>query len=433
MKKGFFRTSQVESKAISRKTTIAQCGKCKLKEQTEYEPLNSTGEGETPLLNIGNRLSSLECKKREHFIDGNGKYYERVLRRHGIELKKCTNTSVIQCPQIQNKKLKKSNIDSCFPNVKKIIEQTSPQVIIGIGDQTIESLISPKFDKSFSAVSVFRGFAIPDRDYKAWVCPVFSPSYILAEKTASVAKKIFDDDIAQAVSLLDVPLPSYINEKEEDKIEILRQPKEINAWLAATISKAEQTKLLAAFDFETSGLKPHHPDQFIRTCAISLDPHHAVAFPMQCSTTFLSLFAQFLYHKNIYKIAANMKFENDWANVKLRMPVKNWFFDTMIGMHYVDNRQSICSLEFMNYVYFGIEPYDSHIKKFIKKPNSKGNEMNDIAKADLHDLLIYNGMDAMTEFRHGIVQMEQIGIKYGRFYSGPSAEELAPQYFLRRD
>ena len=140
-----------------------------------------------------------------------------------------------------------------------------------------------------------------------------------------------------------------------------------------------------------------------------------------------------LQNENIKKIAANAKYENDWSNVKLNSPINGLLFDPMLAQHCVDNRQRICSLEFQSYVYFGIQPYDAHIKQFLKTEPVRGNAINRVFEADLKDLMLYNALDSLITFRLAIVQMELLGINYKQYYNQEiTAEELAPQVFIRR-
>jgi hypothetical protein len=275
---------------------------------------------------------------------------------------------------------------------------------VPVGDAAVETLMMNKFDKAYAAVSPFRGFIIPDREFNAWLCPMLDPGYVLSEKTSPGSKVIFKDDIEHTVMMLNVSLPKLHNEDIESKVEIIKHTKQINAWLKDVLRRKDD--FMAAFDYETTGLKPQHPDQKIRTCSISLGPNHVVAFPMSDDVRFLHYFSKFLQAPNIKKLAANAKFENDWSNVKLGSPVNSWLFDPMLAQHCIDNRQRVCSLEFQSYVYFGIQPYDAHIKQFLKSGDVvRGNAINRVYEADLRDLLLYNGLDSLITFRLSLVQM----------------------------
>ncbi len=432
-KKGFFRSSEIASKKIQQNNT-AHCKKCKLNLTCSSPQMTPKGKGKLKILHVAQAPGKMEDRKNEQLIGPAGTYYQKTLRSLGVELNDGLKTNANACFPYNDKKPTRTQIKCCHPNLRKTIEEFKPHVIIALGDNALYSLIHNKFDHDWSSITAMRGFIVPDREYQCWICPTFHPSYVMRETTPDIVPKIFKDDLDHAVKMLDVPLPSYINDDEREKITILKHPDDVILYLKKLLYSTEH-KFLAAFDYETSGLKPQHSDQFIRTCSISTDPHSAVAFPMFNDSEFLTLFARFLAAYDIKKIAANMAFENNWSNVKLGMSVNGWFFDTMLGAHVLDNRKGITSLEYQSYVNFGVEQYDQHIKKFLKSQEGRGNDLNEINKADLKELLIYNGMDSMLEFRLAISQMERLGLPYKRYYDtniNPKAQELTPQYFIER-
>jgi DNA polymerase len=391
------------------------------------------GRGEVKILHVAQAPGKVEDLKNEQLIGPAGTLYKRCLKKAGMELDAGLKTNSCICYPPGDKRPTSTQLKACYPNLRKTIEEFKPHVIIALGDCAMETLINHKFSSSPGKITTFRGHIIPDREYNAWICPTYHPSFVMRDTTPVVAEHIFIEDLRHAVKMLDVPLPYYTKQNETDKIEILKHPKQATKWLNSLLTHARST-FMTAFDYETASLKPQREDTYIRTCAISKSADHAVAFQMFDDNDFLNAFKKYLMSKSIKKIAANMKFEQNWSNVKLKTNVNGWLYDTMIGAHYLDNRKGITSLEFQNYVNFGIEPYDYYVKKFIKKHGSRGNEINDIDLCDLHDLLIYNGMDAMTEFRLALVQMHRLKMEYDSYYdciTNVRPEQLAPQYFLQ--
>lgn len=434
MAKGFFKTSELASKKIKNKSRNAHCEKCKLYKNCKNPRMKPEGERVTKILHVGNYPGLIEDRKNEHFKGSAAKLYKRCLRKAGINLDDGLKTYANTCCPFKEK-VTKTQIKACHPNLKKCIEEFQPHVIIALGENAIESLTMHKSNKSIiGGLSTCRGFIIPDREYNAWICPTFDPNYIIKENTPEAAEKIFVDDLTHAAQMINVPLPYHSQENELDKIEILKHPKETILWLKKMMGFPEQ-KFMTAFDYEGSGLKPQHKDHYIRTCSISLGPDHAVAFPFfNDNQEFLIQFSRYLAATDIMKVAANIQFENTWSNVKLGMNINGWLYDTMLGMHSIDNRPRVTSLEKMNYFLLGIEPYDEHIKEYLKSEEGRGNSFNSIHKADLKDLLLYNGMDSLTEFRQAIIGMELNQVPYKRYYNdkeNPSAQEIAPQLFNR--
>ncbi len=428
---GFFRSSQLASTKITKRQTISQCGKCKQFEKCDNPKMAPTGSGAVPILHIDSKFGMTEERRGDFFVDSSGKYYRNALERLDIDIDDCLKTASIIC-STKNKRPSTTQLKLCYPNLKKTINDFAPKIIIPVGDASVESLMSSKFDKAYKAVSQFRGFIIPDREFNAWLCPMLDPGYVLSEKTSPGSKVIFKDDIDHAIQMLNVPLPKLHYEDLESKVEFIKHTKQINAWLRDMLKRSDE--FMMAFDYETTGLKPQHPDQKIRTCSISLGPDQVVAFAMSDDHKFLHYFSKVLQAPNIKKIAANAKFENDWSNVKLGTEVNSWLFDPMLAQHCIDNRQRVCSLEFQSYVYFGIQPYDAHIKQFLKSGDvARGNAINRVFEADLRDLLLYNGLDSLITFRLAIVQMELMRIPYKQYYDQEiTAQDLAPQVFIRR-
>jgi DNA polymerase len=425
-RKGFFNKSQVASKKYDTKTKSPRCGRCKLYETCKSPKMPPTGRGEQKVLYVGEAPGRKEDLRNEQFVGESGSILRRLLRKNGADLDAGIKTNSLICRPPDNEKPTKKQITACRPNLQQTIQQFQPHVIIPMGEMALKALISHKFQKDIGGIGRWRGSMIPDREYKCWICPTFHPSYVSRDETPESAEPIFKEDLRHALRLLDVPLPDYVYEDEEDKIEIIKHPKEITQWLKKLVHMEDVR--LTAYDYESTGLKPQHPDQRIRTCSISCGPNHAVAFPIVQSKDFEQAFVRYLSSFEIKKIAANMKFERDWSQVKFGAMVNGLFLDTMLASHVLDNRPKINGLEFIAYAYFGVEPYDSEVRKYLKTDNDRGNELNRIFEADLRSLLIYNGMDSMLEFRAALVQMERLGIDYSHLYSGPTGRELAPQY-----
>ncbi len=430
-KNGFFRSSQLVSSKITNNQQNAHCNKCKLNLKCKNPKMTPKGRGEIKILHVGDAPDRVEDLKNDQFVGASGAYYRKCLKKLDIEINDGLKTNACVCLPPLGKKPTLTQIKACHPNLRKTINDFQPNVIIALGDHAYESLVSHKFSQGLGKIPTLRGHIIPDREYKAWICPVYHPSFLMNEYTTDVAELIFMNDIRQAIKMIDIPLPYYINENEEDKIEIIKHPKQATKWLLDLQKRV--SPFMTAFDYETASIKPQNKKTFIKTCSISLSPDSAVTFPMFNDDKFIDAFKQYLSSDKIKKIAANLKFEQNWSAVKLGTSTQGWLFDTMLASHYLDNRPKINSLEFQNYVNFGIEPYDNYVKKFIKKSDSKGNDINDIDLCDLHDLLLYNGMDAMTEFRLALVQMHRLGIEYDNYYdciTNPKPEQIAPQYFI---
>ncbi len=431
-RKGFFRQSQLTSKKIKNSNNTTHCKKCKLNEKSKTPYMKLGGSGEIKILHVAQTPELLEDRKNEYFISKAGSFYKRKLRKLGIDLDECSMTYACVCHSPRNKKPTKTQIKACNANILKTIKEVQPHVIIALGEAALEALIGNRLNKEISSVAAYRGFIIPDREYNAWICPIYHPNYVLAEYSPEISETLFELDLKQAVAMLNVPLPKF--ENEQDKVSILKHKKEIIAFLKHVLYDYSSQEFMTAFDYEGTGLKPQRKEQKLYTCSIALTPNYVAAFPMLDDSEFLNLLCTYLKNHRIKKIAANIGFEHTWSQVKLGTQVKGWFYDTMNGQHHIDNRPHICSLEFQNFIYFGIEPYDQHVKKYLKTEKG-GNQLNRIHECDMYDLLLYNGMDSLTEYRLALVQMELINKDFYKYYdsiTNPRPQDLAPQYFINR-
>jgi hypothetical protein len=113
------------------------------------------------------------------------------------------------------------------------------------------------------------------------------------------------------------------------------------------------------------------------------------------------------------KRASNLKFEDRWTWVKLKVRVRNWYGDTMIMAHVLDNREGVTSIKFQAFVRLGAESYDDHIKKHLK--SGKGTDQN-LAREniDMVQLLTYCGLDSLLEYETLDDQILELRKQYKR-------------------
>ncbi|KKK64622.1 hypothetical protein LCGC14_2982360, partial [marine sediment metagenome] len=157
--------------------------------------------------------------------------------------------------------------------------------------------------------------------------------------------------------------------------------------------------------YETDRLKPDADDSQIISCAIS-NGEHTVAYPWVGEAI---IETSRLLRSPIPKIAANIKFEERWTRKVLGHGVRNWKRDTMQAAHVLNNEPGITSVKFQAFVRLGVGDYDSHIVPYFKSASS--NAPNRIKELNLSDLLLYNGMDALLEFKIAEKQMKEMGDK----------------------
>lgn len=432
---GFFDLNKYQT--VKRMSKIALCGKCGLNKSCVTPNMQPTGEGKKGILFVSEKLTKQEDKRGEQLVGKAGKVLRRILEKKNIDLDiDCRKISAINCRPPKSKKLTNIEINCCRPNVWKEINQFQPKVIILLGKFSVDSVIGNFWKKDLGGVTKWRGWHIPDQKLNSWVCPTYHPSYLNYEKNP-VAEKIFRSDIENAVKLLNYDFPNFGDENK--KIKIIRNTNEIIKELEKILKDKPP---LMAYDYETTGLKPHAKGHEIVCCSISLDRDSAISFPMR-SNKVKGVFRKVLADPEIKKIAANMKFEESWNRFKLKQKCIGWIWDTMIAAHALDNRRLITSLKFQAYVRYGLADYDSHISPFLESDDEidGANAFNEIHKADLNDILLYCGIDSMMEHRLALDQMMEMGIMdplkfaetgYVSTLEKPIHDELEPPKKVKR-
>jgi len=402
---GFFTQKQTESK--TRPTgKIFSCSSCGLYKKILNPKMKPYGNFKKGIMNIGECPSELDSERGQQWQGKEGRKLQRAYEKLGIDLfEDCINLNAVNCT---TDKPTNHQIDCCRSiMVLKAIEKYKPKVIILLGNSALYSIIGNRWKKDLGNIDKWRGFAIPDQDFKTWICPIFNPSTILNEQRDEI-ETIWKLDLRQAIEHLDKPFPIW----KEPEIEVITDLKEIEYTQIGSV-KTHISPNFAAFDYETTGLKPHAEGHKIICCSIADSENHAYVFMMPETRRELKPFLNFLNNENINKIAQNCKYEHVWSQVKLRTEVKGWYHDTMQAAHILDNRTGITGLKFQNYVNFGIVDYDSEIAPYLRpKVSNSANDINQIEEllkmpGGKEKLLKYCAYDSINEFR---LFMKQINL-----------------------
>lgn len=402
---GFFTKQQTQSKSRpdGRVVSCVSCGLYRFVLNPRMEPFGKFKKG---ILNIGEAPGETEDRRGKQWQGKVGRVLQRTYRKFGIDLfEDCLNINSINCrPTLigRNRKPTNDEIACCRKRVMKVIDQYKPKVIILLGNSALTSLIGYRWMESLGGITKWRGWTIPDRDFNTWICPTFHPSYIDREKRNNAVRIIWQQDLDRAFGMLNTPFPKY--EDESKQVEVIDDLK--------SLRKLKSD--LTAIDYETTGLKPHAKGHRIICASIATGPNHAYTFIMPKTRKERQIWINILADERIGKIAHNMKFEEMWSQVRLKQSVINWQWDGMLAAHVLDNRSGITGLKFQVYVNFGVIDYASEIRSYLKSKESKnGNAFNRImellGKPDgKKQLLTYNGMDSIFEFKLARLQMDKL-------------------------
>jgi uracil-DNA glycosylase family 4 len=338
-----------------------------------------------------------------------GRVLKRALRELGVDLfEDCITLYACHCRTCgadgTDREPSGEEVSSCRRTTLKYIADYQPKIIILFGISAVQSVIGGRWKKDLGKIGKWRGWAIPDQDLKSWILPMFPPSYVSREDKQ--VETIWKQDLKRAITHEQIPFPK--NKKPE--ITVLTD-------LTDLTTIGEHMSIMA-FDYETTGLKPHAPGHRIICAAIAPSPDRAYTFMMPDTKRKRKPFTDLLTNPFITKMAQNMKYEDTWSIVRLRVEVKNWGWDSMQAAHVLDNRQGSTSLKFQVYVHFGVIDYASEVAPYLKATAAKekehgGNAINRIQELlnqpdGEKKVLMYCGWDAIWEYRLAMKQIKEL-------------------------
>jgi len=419
---GFFETSQLQLKTQTsgKGQSCPSCGLYKFVFSPRMQPFGNFKKG---ILNIGEAPGAEEDRKGKQWQGQMGRLLQETYRKLGIDLfEDCLNINAINCRPTDKKGANRppslDEINCCRTKVIEVIKRYNPKVIVLFGGAAVRSLIGHRWKKDFEGISKWRGFIIPDRDFHAWICPVFHPSYVARqERDTRHIETVWKEDLKAALKMHVVAFPKFPDEKNqieiirEDKVVVTRVLKELNA------GSFPPDPNVVSFDIETTGLKPHNREAHQIACmAFCNNPNYAQVITAPSRKGHKELFQQLMLSSTIGKIGANIKFETMWIKTFYDIWIRNWKFDTMLASHILDNRQRVTGLKFQVYVNFGVVDYDSEIESYLKGKDPKNtNSVNRImelmaTKEGADKVMRYCGMDALFTYKLALRQMEQLYI-----------------------
>jgi len=379
--------------------SITNCVSCKLYKGCNSPKMKVSGKGESKILIIGEAPGKTEDEQGHQFIGSAGDVLMDGLEANGLYRSDCWFINAVNCRPPENRTPTKREIKLCSPRVEEVIRKKKPHIIILLGNIALQSFMLERFKKQLGGINKWRGFAIPEHSVNAWVMPMFHPSYVMRSEGIPAIRKVFTQDLKNVRKYINKPLPK----KENYAIKIENDPSEVIRMLDYII----QYKPLLAFDYETTGIKPHAKGHKIFCCGICyFNKNVGTVFELK-NEDVIQYWQLILTDKDIKKTAHNIKFEEAWSKEILKTKVRGWKWDSMIAAHIIDNRPKITSLEFQAYVNFGQQDYSSHIDKYLKSDGG-GNNFNTIHDADPMEIMEYCGMDALLQYKLAKKQMEEM-------------------------
>lgn len=375
-----------------------ECGRCGLFKKCKNPKMPVTGQGRLKTLIVGEGPGEYEDLKGQQFVGNAGGELLSLLFSLGINMRQdCWLYNAISCrastPQGKNRTPLTEEVDWCRPGVLNLIERLKPERIILLGKHAVHSVCKYAWGNDDNGeytgegqMARWAGWRIPSTKLNAWLCPTYHPSWILHNLDRNkFSREFVRQHLQAAFETKGRPYAEGPDYRKQVRIE--SDPQKAANTIRVFIAFGKPV----AFDFETDRLKPDAQDSKILCCAIS-DGRTSMAFPWAGPA--IPAMKELLLSQ-LPKIAANMRFEHRWVWRHLGIQVRNWQWDTLLGAHWRDCQHGLCGLKFQAFVRLGVPDYASHLDALMKGIDS--NSPNQLHRADPHDLMLYNGLDALYE------------------------------------
>ncbi len=409
MNKSFFQVdffgNKVEEKPKKKTQKNYDCEDCKLYLNCNSPKMKVTGAGKLEILIIAEAPGRTEDEDRIQLVGKSGQLFRDYLEDLELDLDyDFWKTNAIICRPPRNKTPTNTQLRCCRRNLLLTIEKFKPKGIILLGKTAVDAVIGYRLAGRLNSVSFsdLIGECIPDQEMKTWLCTIYHPSYILRNDYRKDLENLYSKQIENAIQGIEKDFPVF----EYDKIS--KYTKDESE--AIDCIKQYRRKEIFAFDYETTGIKPHRKGHEIVTASLS-DGTSSMSFPFFNSEEFRHEWKKLLTWRN-KKIAHVAKFENQWTKNICGYYVNNMYWDTAIGCRCLNNLKPY-GLKLWVYIYFGVIGYDSSIDTYIKgkregEDEKSDNAFNRIKEAPIDKLLKYNSLDSLFTFWLYEIQNKQM-------------------------
>lgn len=407
MEGGFFTKEQTASHKI---TKVPQsCASCGLSKKARKGRMQPWGSGKKKILIIAGSPTESDDRRGKPWTDSRGDLIKWAFRENGINLfRDCITTFACRCPV--KGKIDDRQIACCSRYLLPFIDKMKPELIFLVDDAAVKSVIGSRWQKGIGGddgvMARWRGWVIPDRFHDAWIAPIFSPGYVSYKEDKSgrnLAKVIWLQDIARALNKWKNEARCFV-----DELQYLTHI--TNEKLFKEIMKKLMRADLMSFDYESTGIKPHAVGHQITTISACISPDEGYVWDNTPER--VKLWRQVL-HSKVKKSAHNLGFEDLWSSVIFKADIENWYWDSMINAHIIDNRPGIVGLKFQTYVHFGLMGYGEEIEPYLKasdpkNANSKNQILEFIKKFGAKAVREYCGLDSIYGMMLTLDQIDQI-------------------------
>ena len=386
-------------RATAKKSKVLTCADCGLDASCESPKMPVWGKGEKGILLVLDTPSVAEDDKGKPWVGETGRMMRKEIEAAtGLDIyRDCYTAYAVRC--CARKAVNAISCGACRTYLHDTIRELTPKVIIPFGYWAMigvsgDILTSKDTGKNSTD---WQGEHIPDQRWKIWICPTFELTFVgTGDNLNKPVLMAIQKDVKDAMKLASVPVPI----REDDKhVHIIHDEKEAIEFLDNLYYT--EGPLVRAFDYETTGRKPHRDCHRIYSVAIS-DGEESYVFPFFESEEFLKSYKKVMRSSHISWIAHNAKFEWSWTKVKLGYFPFKLEADTMLGAH-IENSHKRVGLKPLTYEKFGVAGYEESIEPYLQATKAEeekygSNGMNTIFDAPHDDILYYNALDPLYTY-----------------------------------
>jgi len=258
----FLNSQQIKTPLSRSKTS---CEKCGLYRKCLSPKMPATGKGEKGIFILAEAPGEQEDARGKQLIGQAGQLLRSHLESLDIDLDRdCRKMNAVNCRPPGNETPTPMQVSCCRPMVMQEIEAFKPKIVIALGSTAMECLLGGlSVEDDGGGITLWRGWGIPDQRLGCWLCPTFHPSFINRHRNQEDAvEKIFHTDLSHALDHLAMRFPKIMEQVDSYLEYDLKDDDVIDRIRAAC--KAP----VAAFDYETTALKPQRQGHAIAYASI---------------------------------------------------------------------------------------------------------------------------------------------------------------------
>ncbi len=398
---GFFNEIEVDKRPLH--LGESSCKQCGLSSKVTSPKMPYSGECRKGIYIVSEVPTKTEDATGRQFSGTSGTYLRDILNEYGLDLNRdCRYGYAVRCKTPECSSIS-DYIKACQPSLLKDISEYKPKLVLLLGAGAVRSFILPRVSLNKSTeIKTWRGFCIPDQEYKAWLCPSYAPGMINFERKDALSLIVMKD-LTNALEHLDKPILDYA--KYLSKVTQLTS----NDDIIRVLTEFSHGDALVAFDYEATGLKLYRSGHRIISCGIARGKE---CYAFMYNDALFEAWRTFLKSETP-KTVAHAPYEQHASKVMFKTWVNNLVHDTVLAAHVLDNRSGISGLKFQTYVNFGIADYDSNMKAYKSATDKEqalmgSHAFNRMERAPVKTILTYNGLDALWTLKLAVKQMRII-------------------------